>query len=253
MPAITRLVPTSPPASLDHPRLRWGLAGSFVGSLLLVGWSFVRFPPVEGPLERYLAFAVGGGGIVCGAIALGLWATHPRPQIAAIALRRGVWFGGLCAVLWIAYILGTHLALADADKPTVGRVLTLSLFGAEFLILVLLSGYTAWQTCDWWSGSQIGLWTGLLVGLLSFGTLLLLLYSQMGFLVQHMNSGELAAFAQSGRRDRMTWFFWEEEFAGSVGYFVPQLVLAAACGGLGVALGRAVAVVRPPVQPGSGP
>ncbi len=61
MPAVTRPRAPIPAESADHPLLRRGLVVGIVSSLLLVVWGFVRFPPLEGPLGRYLALAAAGG------------------------------------------------------------------------------------------------------------------------------------------------------------------------------------------------
>ena len=60
-----------------------------------------------------------------------------------------------------------------------------------------------------------------------------MLDSAMGFLARHMTASEIQAFTQSGWTNRAAWYYWNEELAGSIGYFLLLTVCGIAFGALG--------------------
>jgi hypothetical protein len=64
-----------------------------------------------------------------------------------------------------------------------------------------------------------------------------MLDSAMGTLVLHMTAGELRDFAHSGWADRAAWYYWNEEYAGSLGYFVLLAMVCPLVGTLGGLVG----------------
>jgi hypothetical protein len=83
------------------------------------------------------------------------------------------------------------------------------------------------------AGIFSGLWAGLIAGLVNVMVLVAMLKIFMSLLIQQMNPGELQAFAQSGWQDRAIWYFWNEEFLGSVMYFPLAVVMGFFFGLLG--------------------
>lgn len=222
----------------DHPLVRRGLLLGGSISFLLVIFGFVRFPVLEGTPITYMMWAAIIIGVVCFSSLVGMQASWTSTTSAHLALRQGITLGLILGIIWMVYILVSHLAVMDSDKPKIGRFLTNLTFATSTFLLIVISAVGTWQTRNITTGLSIGLWAGLIAGLISFATLLVMLYLDMGFLAQHMNSGELQDFAQSGWHNRETWYFWNEELAGCVGYIITHLILGTVAGVSGGIIGK---------------
>jgi hypothetical protein len=82
---------------------------------------------------------------------------------------------------------------------------------------------------------------GFLIGVLALLTIVLMLDLGMGFLVRHMNTEELAVFTSSGWTNRQAWYYWNEEFFGSMGDFILLVLSGAVLGALGARIGHLLA------------
>jgi len=215
-----------------------------MATILLVAVGFMRFPPTEGSFIKYVVLGLVVATIICGAGYVGIRATSTKTRQDELALRRGINMGWILGAVWVVYILTSHWLVGLADKPTLGNLETTITFVLTIGLILVMSTLTAWQTHSLWTGMKVGLWEGLIVGMVGFLTTLVMLYVSMGFLVQQMNFGELQAFDLSGWHNREVWYFWEEEFAGCAGYFATQLIMGAVGGFLGGLIGRTGAVLK---------
>jgi hypothetical protein len=143
--------------------------------------------------------------------------------------------------LWLAYILFTHLALKDSQKPTVGAALTWITLGTTAALIVAVSALGARSTGRVVAGANAGWGGGVLAALFVQVSLLIMLDLAMPTLVQHMSAGELSAYLTSGWPDRAAWYYWKEEFDGSIGYFGLLALLGAVAGTVGGAVGCVLA------------
>lgn len=238
--------PTVPPQPQSPPRLRRALRGSLILIVLLVGLAFVRFPLVAEPVSPlpYIALAAVAALFTGAGAWAGLRGCLPRDAAGALALRYGLAAGLGLSLVWATYILFTHLGLDLAQKATIGSTLTGLTFLLTMIVLVGAGAASAYRTRQLRAGIVTGLWAGLITGLVCFLVILAMLEVFMGALVNLMNPGELQAYAHSGWHNQAVWYFWEEEFYGSIVYFPLQVGLGLSGGLLGAVAGRLLARLR---------
>jgi len=237
----------------DYWRLRNSVLLADLVMLAVVGFGFVRFPQLTGvPLDEAITagFLVG---VIWLASLVALISLRAVTPAAAIARRNGVLLGLSLGGLWILYILVSHLAIPLQEKPTLGGLFTLVTLALTTCAVLIVSALSGWHTRAITSGLGVGFWAGLIAGVLSTLTVLLMLYLGMGFLVQAMNAGELQAFAQSGWQNRAAWYFWNEEITGSLGYFLLLVWGGSVLGSLGGMLGKLLNVLRRTAVPDAEP
>ena len=208
--------------------------------VLEISYGLFRYTAPMNDLWSYMAYGAVVVALVCIGGFVGAWNTCPRTLPANLAFRRGVSLGLALAAIWIANILFTHLQLTNAEKLTTGSLIVAITFLIVLVFIIGVSSYSAYQTQQVSTGIRIGIWSGLVTGMLTVIIFLMMLYTKMDFLVQLMNANEIRAFLQSGVRDRTAWFFWEE-LAGSCGYLVMDVVLGTVLGLVGGLVGKGLA------------
>jgi hypothetical protein len=202
--------------------VRRGVLGGVAAIAVVTLAGFVRFPQLSGSPAPYTGLALVAVALVGLLSGIALLALRTRPTTtepadrAAVAPRAVLALGLLVGAVWVAYILLTHLALPDAAKPTVGAAITWVTLGISALAMLAVSAWRAHATGRFATALAIGLGGGVVAGLLALLTVVVMLDSAMGFLVQHMTAGELQAFAASGWANRKAWYYWNEEFVGSI-------------------------------------
>ena len=221
----------------DHPGLRRFLQSALVLTIVLFVLAFVRFPLPANEAWISIGFTLAIGVFISFGIWFALRRTHTHMLVAEQSVHVGQAAGVILSLVWSGYILYTHLGLDLARKATIGNTLTLLTF---LITAILLFG--AGFVCTYWvnqlrAGIFSGLWAGLIAGLVNVMVLIAKLEFFMSLLIQKMNPGELQAFAQSGWQDRAIWYFWREEFLGSVMYFPLEVVMGFFFGLLGGAAG----------------
>lgn len=217
-----------------------GLVVGALACLSLVALGFARFPNWSGgasgaPIPAALVTAVALVPILAGV-------SLARAQVARrdAARRYGPPLDLIVGVIWVAYILTTHLLIRTASKPTVGALITDATMVFTAVLVVAVGAFAAWRTGRLRVAVAVGWWAGLIAAMISMITLLLLLDLSMSYLVTQMNSGELQAYAASSWVDRQDWFYWQEELVGSAGNFLYLLVFGVVAGTLGGLLGAAL-------------
>jgi hypothetical protein len=208
-----------------------------VAALALAG--FARFPRITGSPLPYGVLALAALAIVAAACWVALRLI--RADASGATARHALAIAVPATALWLAYILFTHLALKDSQKPTVGAALTWITLGTTTALIVAVSALGARGSGRITAGVAIGWCGGVFAGLFALFGLLFMLDLAMPLLVRHMNAGELRAYLASGWPDRAAWYYWNEEFYGSIGYFGLLALLGAVAGTVGGAVGRVLA------------
>jgi hypothetical protein len=222
------------------------LAGvGIVAALALAG--FARFPHITGSLGLPLAELLAALAIAAAASWLALRLL--RADATGATARHALTIAMPTFALWLAYILVTHLALKEAAKPTIGATLTWTVIGATVVVSVVVGALAARGTGLAASGAVVGWCGGVLAALFVQACLLVMLDLAMPLLARHMTAGELSAYLASGWPDRGAWYYWSEEFAGGIGYFLTLALLGTLAGALGGVVGRVLA--RGPVVAGA--
>jgi hypothetical protein len=230
---------------------RWSVLTGGVMTIVVALLGFLRFPEITGSATPYAGLAVVAVvlvGVPSGITLLTLRSRNPTTLQAPVTPRLALALGALVGLVWIVYILLTHLALSDAQKPTVGAALTWVTLGITAVAMLAVSAWGTNTTRRFSTAVAIGLGGGVVAGLLAQLTVIIMLDSAMGFLVQHMNAGEVRAFAQSGWSNRESWYFWNEEFVGSISYFALLVVGGVMLGVFGGVIGRLLAAFSRPVS-----
>jgi hypothetical protein len=206
------------------------------GVVFLVG--FARFPQITGSPLPYVALAIVALVIVGVPAGFVLLATRAPTGPARLVCRYSLLLGSILGVIWITYSLVTHFVIPNGDQPTINAILLWSVLVVTALAMLVGSGVVARHTRQFSTGFATSLATGFLTGVLAMLTIVLMLDIGMGFLVRHMNTAELAGFASSGWANRQAWYYWNEEFFGSLGDFILLVLSGAVLGALGAGIGR---------------
>jgi hypothetical protein len=209
------------------------------GVLIVLG--FARFPQITGSPLPYVALAVVAIVVVAFPAGLIVLATRATTGPAALTRSRSLLVGGILGVMWIAYTLVTHFIIPNGEQPTMSAILLWSVLVVTALAMLVVSLVVAWQTGRFTTGFATGLAIGFLTGALAMLTVVLMLDVGMGYLVQNMNAGEVAGFTSSGWANRQAWYYWNEEFFGSLGDFILLVLSGAVLGAIGAGIGRLLA------------
>jgi hypothetical protein len=202
--------------------------------VILLASAFLRFPHIMGSPLPEIGISVSVAGIIS-VVSLLAARSLATPTDAA---RWGFPLGIVLSLVWVSYILVSHLALDLPAKATTGALLTTAVLSVSALAFGLAGFVGSWQSMSFMVGWGVGWWSGLAAGLASAATTLVMLLVGMGFLVRYMNPSELAAFHQSSWGDRASWYFWQEEVAGMLGLFLTLVIGGVLCSGLGSILGK---------------
>jgi hypothetical protein len=158
--------------------------------------------------------------------------------------RQGIVFGLAVGALWAGEVLNGSLG----DTTLFGSLRSVNLglyraIGQTFIVcipvlLLLAAGQAGRKTGQVAAGVQVGLWSGLIGGLVALGILLLTTFFFMGVLV--FSPSNLSEFSASGEGDLVAFLVKNARIAGTA-YLAIGLVLGAALGALGGLLGRSLA------------
>ncbi len=220
-------------AHRNYGMLRLTLLSGVVLCLLASLFSMIRYPGILTPLAvgiLYLVlFALTIGAYLVTVIRL----SHPATPDTMLALSWGVRWGLLIAALWIIELLAGNLG--DGH----GWVLIpyyVGEFGA-YGLTVAAGLLGARRTCRVSTGALIGLWSGVVSGLVMALALLLVAYGLSGHL-QH-DPQTIQEFQRSGAPD-LTTYIVGDFLAAMIGHLLlVGLLLGTALGALGGLIGVA--------------
>lgn len=155
--------------------------------------------------------------------------------------RHGLRWGSLIASFWFIEIVAGNLA--DSQQIMV----QIFYFGAAMIAFVLPLFAGIWEAKQFGTlraGLLIGLWSGMISGLLSFLFLMAVAYLFLNPLL--LDSQNILQFQNSGAPDIVT-FVIGDYLAGAMGHLVIGLVFGAGFGILGGMIGKALTgrTIRP--------
>jgi hypothetical protein len=191
------------PAASPHnyAALRYIMLGGLVVALLLVANDLIRYPAIvtSSPLEAviYLVVLVSLIGIYAIFASRG---THPIYLDTAFAVRQGATFGLLVGAMWIVEVLAGNIG--DAALAWVRVVYYAAILAV--VAFTLVGGIIGGQRSGRFeSGALLGLWSGLVSGLIVFlaGMLLPALFMS----VLQGDAQTIAEFHRSGTADISTY------------------------------------------------
>jgi len=200
--------------------------------LLVVGYSLLRYPTILIPLRTGVLFASVFFLVVLiyGLITWRL-SFNTTPEAAWLARASLVW-GILIAILWLVEILTGNLGRTES------AALKLAYFGATgvALVLSLIAGmWGSMHTGQTRTGALLGLYSGMVSGLLTFLILMAVTYLFLNSFLQDPQN--ISQFQQSGTAD-LTAFVIGDSLAGGLGHLVIGLVLGPLLGAIGGVIGK---------------
>ncbi len=222
----------------EYRTVRWGLLGGLALCLVVIGYSLVRYPSILMPLAASAIFL---GMMAVAVVVYGVAAvrgTRPRAAAPALALRAGIGWGILVGMLWIVEVVAGNVL--DTRQPGV-QVLYYGAEGAAYGLPLVAGIWAARHTGQGTTGAQIGFWSGLVSGLITFLALMLVIYIGLALhLSTLIDPNELQSLPKAGVPDAATYVVGDG-LAGATSHLLligPGLgTLAGAIGGfIGVQL-----------------
>jgi len=196
-------------------------------SLLVTGYSLLRYPAILLPLRVGIVFASVFLVVLLGYIIIAWRLTQSTDSDAAWIANRGLIWGIMIAGFWLMEIVAGNLL--DPQHITV----QIMYFGPSITAFALpffagISGTKHSGTIR--TGTLVGLWSGIVSGLLTFLSLMAVTY----LFIKHMleDPENALQFLQSGAPDLVT-FVIADSLAGATGHLVIGLVLGPALGAIG--------------------
>jgi hypothetical protein len=212
--------------------LRIGLISAIFLCLLVTGYSLLRYPGILSPLRVGMIYAGVLSAVLLSYLLIAWRLTSNNDSNSVLSAGPGLNWGLIIAMAWLIEIVAGNLL--DPNYALV-RIIY---FGSTILgfSLPLLAGI--WGTRLTGSsrvGMLVGLWSGIVSGLLTFLSLMTITYVFLQTMLQDPQN--MIQFQGSGARDLAT-FVIGDSLAGATGHLVIGLVLGPGLGGIGGLIGK---------------
>lgn len=226
-------------ARLSLSFLRMSAITGVILCILLTGFSLLHYPAILYPLRIGITYLVILAIVLLSYIILALLMTRNSESVSVWLARRGLKWGLVIASFWLFEIITGNLL-----DPKYSLV-KLFYFGSSILAFALpmFAGVeAARQTGLIRHGALVGLWGGIVSGILTFLCLMAVTYVFLNTLLHDPQN--LLQFRESGAPDLAT-FVMGDSLAGATGHLVIGLILGPSFGAIGGLLGKAFAEPLP--------
>jgi hypothetical protein len=143
----------------------------------------------------------------------------------------------ILVVIWTAVIFITHLVVPNSLKGVggIGTYIFILAIVLSALTILYISFTTARKDKKIISGIQVGLYSGFIVGVVTYLIILSMILIFMNYLLQYPK--EMHDFLQTRDKDIHAWFFFEE-LSGSLGFLITDIVMGIILGTVGGFIGK---------------
>jgi hypothetical protein len=219
----------------DHSLFRNSILAGVMLAISLVAIDLIRFPTSLNQGTIALIYILVLALLLAGYTILAVRGTRTWTLADPSALRDGMLCGLLVGVIWIAEIIAGNIL--DTQQLWVRLVYFGSILSVP--VATIIAGvWVSARTGLVASGALLGLWSGLVSGLIVFLALLTLTYIPLG--LQSINPPDLAAFQRSGLPDLAT-YEAGEDLTAAINHLWIGPVLGIIFGSLGGLVGSALA------------
>jgi hypothetical protein len=216
-----------------HPGLRWALLGGVICTALLTIYGLLRYPATLTITDESLVLLAMGITLIL-YVSITLYGTRAAIQIDQQVARFGTGFGILIGILWMTEVLSGNLG--DPSNPVI------MVLYRGCTLLVILSALFAGMISSRKSGRLrsaclVGVWSGLINGLLTAITALLMTYIFMDILKYNAQNVQEFLRNPQGAPDIMT-FLTGDIIVASMSHLLIGPILGVVLGGIGGLLGK---------------